>query len=101
MKAIAVGAVFGLFGTLLFLFGGASSSGGIVGRLSTFPVEILELFLARSDAAPEEANLNLIAVTTQFFAYFLLGCIVFVIGSIVAGKHNKPLNTDAPKRRAA
>ena len=97
---MAAGAVLGLFGTLPFLFGGASSSGGILGRLFTFPVAILESLLARSGAAPEEANSNLIAFTTQFFAYFLLGCIVFVIRSIVAGKHNKPLKTDGGRSRA-
>ena len=100
-RTLAVGAVVGQLGTLPFLFGGASSSGGILGRLFTFPVAILEVFLARSGAVPEEANLNLIALITQFVTYFLLGCIVFVVGSIVAGKHNKPLKTDAPKRRAA
>ena len=42
MKALLIGTTFGLLGTLPFLFGGASSSGGALGRILTFPVTILD-----------------------------------------------------------
>ena len=93
MKSLIFSIVVGILGTLPFLFGAASSSGGNYVVLA-LPAKLLQYATFNWGLQLNDVQLNRWAVVAQFVGYFLLALLVITIINMLAKKHNKSFNPD-------